>query len=173
MDNGSVGQRLDRGDTDECRHIEIEPVQLVAMIIEKGPEQALGLAMEQLDALKLAGSRRLFGKDAMKCRIDAMRRNSGSDEPLNTDPDRFASGLSHRFADDLHEIAIVALDDGGDQCLLAREILIERTDADASRIGDPIRTGSVEAVSHQNARVRSAGSRAHYRGIAGCPRSEG
>jgi hypothetical protein len=45
----------------------------------------------------------------------------------------------------------VAVDHGGDERLLAGEILVERADADAGDLGDPVGAGLLEAFPDQNA----------------------
>src|SRR5215510_5524303 len=45
----------------------------------------------------------------------------------------------------------MAIDDGGDERLLAGEILIERADAHAGLLGDPVGAGAIEAFPDENA----------------------
>src|SRR5262249_15647531 len=46
------------------------------------------------------------------------------------------------------------IDDGGDERLLAGEILVERADADPRHLGDAVGAGSVETLPDQNASGR-------------------
>ena len=71
---------------------------------------------------------------------------------------RFFHRQAHRFrqlaADGLHDLLIVAIDDGGDERLLAGEILVERTDAHARYLRDAVGAGLVESFTDENASGR-------------------
>ena len=51
-------------------------------------------------------------------------------------------------------LLIMMIDDGGNERLLAGEILVERADADARHFSDAVGAGSVETLPDQNASCR-------------------
>jgi hypothetical protein len=97
---------------------------------------------------------------------------------LDRDGDEAAHGLFDRHvrdlhesgADDRHDLVVVTVDHGGDEGFLAREVLIERTDADACDLRDAVGARLLEAFLDQNASSRldqrvDGGARTRLRGI--------
>ena len=70
-----------------------------------------------------------------------MRLDRRGDEPAHRLLDRLRRNFRQRAAHDLHDLLIMAIDDGGNERLLAGEILIERADAYARLFGDPVGAG--------------------------------
>src|SRR5580693_7924007 len=137
-------------------------MELVVMPIKIVPEQREVFPVEGSHIFELVHAWNLLRKHAMKPWIDAMRLDGHRDHLAH----RFLNREAHRFrqlaADDLHDLLIVTIDDGDDERLLAGEILVERTDAHARHLRDPIRAGLVESLAGENASGRFD-ERAHRR----------
>lgn len=146
--------RFDRCHADECRKPQVDSAKLIAVSLKIGPDEDIVFAIEGFDVLEPPGARNLLRKDAMKLGIDTMRLDRGGDHLAHCLLDRLRGNLGQRSTDDLHDVLIVMIDDGGNERLLAGEILVERADADARHLGDAVGAGSVETLPDQNASCR-------------------
>jgi len=63
--------------------------------------------------------------------------------------------VNERIAQQLHDLLLVTVDQRRDQRLLARKILIQRPDADAGDIRNPVGARTVVAILYKNASGRS------------------
>jgi len=85
---------------------------------------------------RVANTWYLFGKDAMKLGIDAVSVDCQRNEFVRCYLDRARSYLDQGAADQLQHFVRMALTDGSNQRLLTREILVERSNADACHSSD-------------------------------------
>ena len=90
----------------------------------------------------------------MKLRIDAVGIDGGRDQFARRDLERARGDLEQGISDHLRQFLRVALDDGRDQRLLAREVLVERTDADAGHGRNFVGARPIVAFLDQNASSR-------------------
>ena len=154
MQHGRMRQRLHRRHDDEGRKVGIGDVDLAPMRLEMVAKQHAGVADGGVDALEPAGAGNLLVQHAVKFWIDAVGLDSGRHERARRALDRQIGDVAERSARDLEQFLRVALDDGRDQRLLAREILVERADADAGHGGDLVGARPIVALFHQNASGR-------------------
>src|SRR5262249_47879917 len=122
-------KRFDRCHADECRKPQVDGAKLIPVSLEIGPDEYIVFAIEGFDLLESPGARKLLRKDAMELGIDAMRLDRGGDHLAHRLLDRLRPNLGQRGADDLHGVLIVTIDDGGNERLLAGELLGERADS--------------------------------------------
>src|SRR3546814_2040481 len=101
--------------------------------------------MEGFDLSQPPRARQLLGEHAVEFGIDAVRIDSHGDQPAYGRLDWQRIDLRQRTAYDAHHLLLVAIDDRGYQCVLAWEVLVERADADAGFLGDPVGVGEVVA----------------------------
>src|SRR5262249_8747675 len=132
----------------------VDGAQPLAVSLEIRPDDDLVFPTESFDLLESPGARKLLRKDAMELGIDPMRLDRGGDHLAHRLLDRLRRNLGQRSTDDLHDVLIVTIDDGGNERLLAGEVLVERPDADARHFGDAVGAGSVETLADQNASSR-------------------
>ena len=90
----------------------------------------------------------------MQLGVDAMRFDRHRNEPPHRFLDRLRGDLRQRATDDPHDVLIMTIDDGGNQRLLARVVLVKRADAHARHFSDAIGAGLVETLPDQNASCR-------------------
>ena len=125
----------------------------MAVVLEIGPKESIGFAIEGSYILKASHARNLLCKDAMQLGVDAMRLDRYGNKPAHRFLNRLRRDLRQRATDDLM-ILIATIDDGGNERLLARKILVKRTDADPGQFSDPVGAGPVETFPDQNASGR-------------------
>ena len=101
------------------------------MSLEIASNKCVSFAVDSLDVFQPSRTRGLLGKDAVKLWVDAVGVEHDGNEFARRDLDRARRHLGQRVADRLHHLVHMAVDDSRDQRLLAREVLIERADADA------------------------------------------
>lgn len=130
------------GDADECREPQIGYAKLIAVGIEEGVETA-----RSLSRLKTSTSARRPMRGICSVRTRCSRGSTRcASIATATIRHRLVEALRgdfrQRTADDPHDFPIIALDDGGNQCLLAGVVvLIERADTDARDLCDPAGAG--------------------------------
>ena len=150
---------------DEGGEIGISDLDLISMCLEIASNQCISLALVSLDIFQPPNPRDLFRKDAMKLGIDAVSVDCNRNEFARRDLDWARSHLDQSVASQLRNLLRMAVDNRRDQRLLAREVLVQRTDTDAGHLGNPVGARAVIAFLHQN-----ASSRFQER-IDGCARS--
>ena len=149
-----MGQRLDRGHADEGGDVRIGNVELISMRFEVVANKAESFALDRFDVFEPSGTRYLFDKDAMQLWIDPVGVKHDRNELACRDLDWARRCLDQCVADQLQHFVHVTVDNGRHQRLLAGEILVERTDADAGHGCDFVGTGPVIAFLRQNASGR-------------------
>jgi hypothetical protein len=117
-------QRLYRGHAYECDESQVDRAKFIAMALEIGPEESMGFAIEGFYILKPSRARNLLCKDAMQLGVDAMRLDRDGNKPAHRFLDRLRGDLRERSTDDPHDFLIMTIDDGGDERLFARVILL-------------------------------------------------
>src|ERR1700753_1028060 len=117
-----VGQCLNRGHADKRCKCKVLDEKFVPVPFEIRLEQREVLAAETLQLLELADAWNLFGEHAMQLWIDAVRLDCGSDQLAYPRLARLVQTSRQVAADGLHDLPLVALDDSGDERLLAGEI---------------------------------------------------
>jgi hypothetical protein len=115
----SMRQCLHRGHTHECGEIHVGDPKLVAVGFEIRPHERMRFAIEGFHALESSRAWNLFGEDAMKLGIDAMCFDRDGDEASHHRFNRLPCNVRQRVADDLHDLPVVTIDDGGNERLLA------------------------------------------------------
>src|SRR5262245_41426002 len=118
------------------------------MSVEISSNQRINVLVDRLDTFESPDTWDLFGKDAMKPGIDAVSVDCDRHEFACRYLDRACSDLDQSVAHQLQHFVRMALTDGSNQCLLAREILVERTNTDACHGSDPVGAGPVIAFFH-------------------------
>jgi hypothetical protein len=147
-------QGLHRRCQDESGKVEIGNVDLAAMGFEIAAKKPARVSLDRFDVFEPSGAGDLLGEDAVKLRIDTVSLDRGCDEFARRDVDRARGDLEQGVEDHLRQFLRVALDDGRDQRLLAREVLVERADADAGHGRDLVGARPVVAFLDQNASSR-------------------
>ena len=141
-------QRLNRGHADEGGKIEITDIDLIAMRFEIASNQCITLSDISLDIFEPPDTRDLFRKDAMQLGIDAVTVDRKRNELARRGLDRERSCLDQGVASHLRNLFRMAIDNRRYQRLLAREVLVQRPDTDASHLGNPVSARSVIALFH-------------------------
>src|SRR5262245_12337249 len=83
-----------------------------------------------------------------------MRLDRYGDKPAHRFLKRLRGDLRQLATDKLHNFLIMTIDDGGDERLFARVILVKRANAHARLFSDSVGAGSVETFPDQNASCR-------------------
>src|SRR5262245_2790878 len=118
------------------------------MSVEIASNQCINVSVDRLDTFEPPNTRDLFGKDAMKPGIDAVSVDCDRNEFACRYLDRARSYLDQGVAHQLQHFVGMALTDGSNQRLLAREILVERTNTDACHGSDLVGARSVITFFH-------------------------
>jgi hypothetical protein len=122
--------------------------------LEIRPEQGVVLTIEGFQFLELTQARNLLCEHTMQPGINPVRFNRDGDERAHRLLHRPAQNFRQLTPDRLPDLLLMALDDGGDECLLAGKILVERADAHPRHFRDAVSAGLVEAFLDQNASSR-------------------
>src|SRR5258708_4140454 len=112
------------------------------MCLEVAPDQCITLSDISLDIFEPPNTWDLFGKDAMKLGIDAVS------------VDCTGRRLDKGVASHLRNFLCMAVNNSRYQRLLAREVLVQRTDTHPRHLGNPIGARFVIPFSDQNASSR-------------------
>lgn len=151
MQDCRVCQRFHYCHADEGRDIGIGNIDLISMCLEIASNQCISLSADSVDIFEPPNTWDLFRKDAMKLGIDAVSVDCNRNEFARRDLDWARSHLDQGIASHLRNLLRVALNDSRYQRLLAREVLVQRTDTDPRHLGNPVGARSVVAFFHQNA----------------------
>jgi hypothetical protein len=139
---------------DEGREIGIGDVDLISMCLEIAPDQCITLSDIGLDIFEPPNTWDLFRKYAMKLGIDAVSVDCNRNKFARRDLDWPRCHLDQGVARHLRNFLRMAVNDRRYQRLLAREVLVQRTDTDAGHLGNPVGARPVIAFLHQNASSR-------------------
>src|ERR1700754_2699641 len=89
--------------------------------------------------------------ESTRCKVGSMSLDSGSDQLAHGLLHRQRGDIGQRAANDLRQFIAMTFHDSGNECFLAREILVERTDTHACLLGDPVGARLIEPVRDKNA----------------------
>src|SRR5262245_31715899 len=106
------------------------------MYLEVGADERVSLAIESPDVFQTAHAGHLLHQSPVQPGIDAVRVDHDLYELTGPNLDGLLHHPGQRVAQQLHHLLRVAIDHRRHQRFLAREILVERADADASRLRD-------------------------------------
>jgi hypothetical protein len=124
------------------------------MSLEIAANKRVGFAVHCFDVLEPSGARDLLDKDAVKFWVNAVGFNHDGNELARRDFERACRHFDHGVAHYLHHFVHVTVDHSRDQRLLAREILVQRTNTHARHGGDLVGARPIVAFFHQNASSR-------------------
>lgn len=153
VQNGGMRQRFHGRHQNEGRKLRIGDVDLVAMRLQIGAKKPISVLHGCIDIFE-PGAGDLFVKDAVKLGVDAVSGDGGPDEFARSRFDRERGDPEVRVANHARQFLRMALDDGRDQRFLAREILVERANADAGDGRNPVGARPFVTLLRQNASSR-------------------
>jgi hypothetical protein len=148
MDDRSVSQCFDDGHAKESSEIEILDSDLAAVGVEIRADKCQSLLFDSLDILQTPDTGRLLSQNPVKLWVDAVSIDHDGHKLSRRNLDWTERDLAEGPAHNLHHFVVVALDNGCDQRLLAREVLIKRSDADTGDLRNPICARAIVSFSH-------------------------
>ena len=149
-----MGERFHYCHQDEGREIEIGDIELISMRLEIASHEYITLSDISLHVFEPPNPGDLFREDAMKLGIDAVSVDCNRNEFACRDLDGMTHELDQGAARHLRNFLHMAVDNSRYQRLLAREVLVQRTDADARNLGNSVGARSNVAFLEQNASSR-------------------
>src|SRR5262249_56988377 len=108
--------------------------EVMAVVLKIGPDEGIGFAIEGFYVLEPSRARNLLREDAMELGIDTMRFDRGGDNRAHRGLNRLRGDLRQRATGDPHRVLTMTIDDGGNDGLFAREILVGRDNAHARHL---------------------------------------
>jgi hypothetical protein len=134
--HGDVGHGLHAAHGEERCHIEVVDDYLVSVRLEVRTHERHRLLLHAFDVFHAPDAGDLLYEDAVEPRFDAMCLDHDANELAGGVAEWKGCDAHERGLDDVHHLADVPFDYGSDEGLLAREVLIQRADADPGGLGD-------------------------------------